>query len=138
MGWFNSIIVAFVTTMATVALCNGLSPRVENESSKYELHVFGAEWCPPCRKMNREVWQSLVDPKKYKDEQHKSMGLFLEENSVKFYKHMWKKGDDTFKKYNIKLVPAILLVDGEDVILFTQGYKTKEQVKKLINTKIKG
>jgi len=138
MGWLNSIIVSSVLTIATVTLCNSISSRVENESNEYELHVFGAEWCPPCKKMDREVWQSLADPKKYKDKQHKSMELFLEENNVKFYKHMWTKGADAFKTYKIKLVPAILLVDRESVILHTQGYKTKEQVKKLINTKIKG
>jgi len=138
MDWFNSIIISSIITIAIVVFCNSVTPDIEKELSNYELHVFGAEWCPPCKKMDREVWQSLIDPKKYQNKQHESMRLFLEENNVEFHKHMWKKGADVFKKYNIKLVPAILLIAGEDVILSTQGYKTKKQVKKLINTKIRG
>ena len=62
----------------------------------------------------------------------------LKQHNIEFHKHMWNKGTGPFKKYKINKVPTILLIQGEEVILSTRGYKSKEQIKKLINTKIKG
>lgn len=138
MGWFNSLIISSAITISTIVGLNGLSPRSDGEPYDYELHVFGADSCPPCRRMDREVWQSLSDPLKYKDEQHKTMELFLKQHNIEFHKHMWRKGTDPFKKYKIKKVPYFLLIKGDDIILSARGYKSKEQVTKLIQTKIKG
>ena len=138
MGWFNSLIISSTVAISTIVGFNSLSPRPDSEPYDYELHVFGADSCPPCRRMDREVWQSLSDPLKYKDEQHKVMELFLKQHNIEFHKHMWNKRTDPFKKYKINKVPTILLIQGEEVILSTRGYKSKEQVKKLIQTKIKG
>ena len=50
----------------------------------YDLYVFSAEFCGPCKQLDKCVWQNLVDPKTYAQNTHQEIKNFLEKNSVKF------------------------------------------------------
>ena len=105
---------------------------------QYQLHVFGGGFCSPCKQMDQDVWQNLVDPNKYGQDSHKSMKKFLHENSIQFIKHMWEDTEDrkAFTKNNVSVLPTIILIKDEKVIMRIRGYSNKNSIRLLINNKI--
>ena len=103
---------------------------------RYKLYVFSAEFCGPCKQMNRNVWQNLVDPKTYTQESHKSIKLFLERSNIKFEQYIWEKDKPFFKKNKVNSFPTMILVRDEKIVMRSIGYKGKDAVKFLINSKI--
>ena len=122
--------------------CIHQAPDEEDEAIvpevKYELQVFGGHFCGPCRQMDKDVWQNLVDPKKYTEDPHKTMKIFLKKNNVKFKKYVWEDKEDrkAFSKHNILTLPAMLLLKDGVVIATTKGYMGKDAIKSLINKQI--
>tara|TARA_Y100001937_G_scaffold84981_1_gene114959 strand:+ start:1245 stop:1931 length:687 start_codon:yes stop_codon:yes gene_type:complete len=101
---------------------------VESEP-EYYLYHFGAEWCGPCQKLKKEVWQA------------ESMKSFLKDKKVKLFMFDADKQDhrEFFKFYKISSYPTIILLDKDklsDIMLRTIGFKDKESVKQLLDKKI--
>ena len=112
------------------------SPDAVKKEYKYTLHVFSANFCGPCKQLDRDVWQSLVDPKKYNRDSHKEMKNFLEKNSIQFKKHIWEKDKSIFQGNAVDSFPTVMLVKDGKVIMRTRGYHSKGTYKMMINTKI--
>ena len=104
----------------------------------YQLYVFSAEFCGPCKQLDRYVWQNLIDPKTYSQDTHKDIKNFLEKNSVKFQKYIWENTKDKkfFKENSVNRFPTIILKKDGKVIVRTTGYRDKSSFKSLINSKI--
>lgn len=104
----------------------------------YQLYVFSAEFCGPCKQLDRYVWQNLVDPKTYFQDTHKDVKNFLEKNSVKFQKYIWENAEDKkfFTENSVNRFPTIILKKDGKVIVRTTGYRDKSSFKSLINSKI--
>jgi len=112
--------------------------RVIKKEYEYQLHVFGGNFCGPCKQMDKYVWQNLVDSEKYGQDSHKSMKSFLEENSIKFEKYLWENPNHRkfFNKHGVHLLPTIILIKDGKVVTRTKGYKNKDAIKLLITSKI--
>ena len=104
----------------------------------YQLYVFSAEFCGPCKQLDRYVWQNLVDPKTYFQDTHKDVKNFLEKNSVKFQKYIWENAEDKkfFTKNSVNRFPTMILKRDGRVIVRATGYYNKSSFKSLITSKI--
>lgn len=81
----------------------------------YILYHLGAEWCPPCKKMVKEVWPRVKDNKSYNDDMKK----FLEDNRIKLFILDEALDKDKpyfryYKKYMNGVYPTILAVSVND------------------------
>ena len=105
---------------------------------RYKLYVFSAEFCGPCKQLDKYVWQNLVDSQKYSQDAHQEIKNFLEEKNVKFQKYIWENAEDKklFTKNSINRFPTIILTKDGKVIVRTIGYLNKSSFKSLINSKI--
>ncbi len=66
------------------------------------LLVFGASWCPPCKKMKREVWP---DPQ---------VAELVESNFVPLYVDVDDRSQvDVSTRYGVSSIPAVFVLDSE-------------------------
>lgn len=75
------------------------------------LIVFGASWCPPCKRMKRDVWP---DPQ---------VAEFVEANFVPLYVDVDDRSQaELSKRYNVSSIPAVFVVDAEGKTLQQQAF----------------
>lgn len=85
---------------------------------KINLRKFSARWCGPCQAMRPE-WEKLKEA--HKDWEFEEIGI--------------GKNKELADKEGVRSVPTIIVsVDGEEKLRIV-GYRTKEQVEKLIEEK---
>lgn len=91
--------------------CLGLSAYFKlNQSEIRTVVIFHADWCGPCQKMKKTVWPHP-----------KIQELIKRENYVLYRSNV--DHSDMYKKYEIKAIPAIVILDGDDkVIKKHEGY----------------
>jgi len=66
------------------------------------LLVFGASWCPPCKKMKRDVWP---DPQ---------VAEFVESNFVPLYVDVDDRSQaELSTRYSVSSIPAVFVLDSE-------------------------
>ena len=103
----------------------------------YNLYVFSANFCGPCKRLDREVWQNLVNDKIYTKDTHKEIKNFLEQQSVKFQKYIWENEKDKkfFRENSVNRFPTMILKKDGRVVLKTVGFYNKSSFKSLISNK---
>ncbi len=66
------------------------------------LLVFGASWCPPCKKMKRDVWP---DPE---------VAQLVESNFVPLYVDVDERSQaNVSARYRVSSIPAVFILDAE-------------------------
>lgn len=77
---------------------------------------FWADWCVPCKKMG-----SILDD------------LCGNYKNVKFVKINYDNSPNLNNKYNIKMIPTLLIFKKGKLISTIVGLKTKEEIQRLID-----
>lgn len=72
-----------------------------------EIFKIGADWCLPCKQMDKELKDFALVPVKYFD---------ADDNT------------NLCDKYNIKNLPTLLFMSGEDVVYRHTGFMTRKQI----------
>ncbi len=87
------------------------------QEKKVEILYFGAEWCPPCKKMKQL----------FKDEEVKKL---LDKYDFKMYDY--DRETDLAKKYNVQYLPTTIIKSGESILYRRSGYIAKETLLEIL------
>lgn len=89
------------------------------ERDQLILMDFWATWCGPCRKMDKEMW----DTEEFKELSKNFVALKIDIDSEK----------DLVREYNIKSIPHVVLTTASGDIIWEQtGYKYVSPYKKIL------
>lgn len=130
----NKIGIAFFTLIFTVATL-AQEPGVKwfkgsldkaMEAAKKEDKIvfidFYADWCAPCKMLDKMVWQDADSARQIKAMKVIPMKMDAE-----------KEGEEAAVKYKVKAYPTILFLDREGKeISRTSGFRDKEEILKII------
>ena len=98
--------------------------RAEKESKNIVLIFSGSDWCIPCMKLEKNIWESYD----FRDYAGKHFVLFRADFPKKkadaLPKEQQERNDRLAEKYNQQgLFPLVLVLDGKGKVLGTTGYK---------------
>jgi thiol-disulfide isomerase/thioredoxin len=117
-------IVLLATTVMTLSspnTCSGATTEVrqEQETAKYQIYHFGAEWCSPCRRLKR-VWASNELVEKLKVLKGEVVYLDADTESHKNF----------FKHYRITSYPTCVIIkDGKEIYRFVGSRNSVDLLK---------
>lgn len=100
--------------------------KIAKEQNQNIVLVFqGSDWCAPCMKLEKEIWNSV----EFQDYSKKHFVLlkadFPKKKSNQLSKEQQKKNDLLAEKYNQNgYFPLVLVLDKTGKILGTTGYKS--------------
>ena len=106
---------AVAATVTTAASANATRLASSQAMKADKIVVYSASWCGPCRKL-KPILASL------KKEGHEVEYLDVDRDAAKL-------------KYHHKAVPTIYFLKGETVIKQETGYRSKDQIKRMLISK---
>ncbi|QWX82789.1 thioredoxin family protein [Cellulophaga sp. HaHaR_3_176] len=98
---------------------------IANKNKKPIILVFsGSDWCAPCIKLDKDIWQS-AEFKKYSDENYVLYKAdFPKRKSNKLSDDLENQNKKLAEKYNSKgYFPLVVILDSENNVLGKTGYK---------------
>lgn len=102
-----------------------LAKEKANQENRNIVLVFaGSDWCAPCIKLEKEIWQS-EEFKKYSDNNYILLKAdFPRQKKNKLPKELQKHNDALAEQYNMQgYFPLVLLLDANGKVLGKTGYK---------------
>lgn len=100
----------------------------ESEAANRNCHIIlvfqGSDWCAPCIKLDREIWQSDAF-KKYADEKAVLLKAdFPRKSANQLSPAQQKKNERLAEEYNKQgFFPLVVVLDPKGKVLGTTGYK---------------
>ena len=126
----------FLTLMATFLFGVGLfaqgwltdfnqAKKLSKEKELPILLVFsGSDWCAPCIKLDRNIWQSKTFVDYAKDHLVLLRADFPRSKKNKLSKEQMKKNEALAEKYNTRgFFPLVVLLNSEGAVLGKTGFK---------------
>jgi thioredoxin-related protein len=101
---------------------------IANNDNKQILLVFsGSDWCAPCMKLEKNVWQTEVFKKHAKDNLVLLKADFPSRKKNKLPKEQQDKNNALAEQYNPKgYFPFVVLLNANGDVLNQLGYKSLE------------
>ena len=98
--------------------------QAKQEHKKIILVFQGSDWCAPCMKLDKEIWNSEVFQKYAKDHFVMLQADFPRKKKNKLAKEQKKKNGRLFEQYNKQgIFPFVVVLDSNKKVLKTAGYK---------------
>lgn len=93
--------------------------------NKYILLVFsGSDWCGPCIKLDRDIWQSAVFKEYAKNNLIMERADFPKKKQNQLAAELKKSNQDLAEKFNKDgMFPLVVLLDKNGKVLGKTGYK---------------
>lgn len=97
---------------------------ISKEQQKPMLMVFaGSDWCAPCIKLDKDIWQSEVFRKHAKENYILYKADFPRKKANRLSEVVAKQNNILAKKYNPNgYFPLVLLLDSQENVLGETGY----------------
>ena len=134
----TTLLIAFVSiTQAQTWLTdmNQAKQQAKEQHKKIVVVFQGSDWCTPCIKLNKEIWES-ADFKKYaKDHFVLVKADFPRKKKNRLTKEQQAKNNQLAEKYNKNGVfPLVAILDASGKVLKEMSYEAispKEYIKKM-------
>lgn len=114
------------------------SKELAASENKTIILVFaGSDWCAPCMKLEKEIWESETFKAYAKDNYILYKADFPRKKANKIDSEQVKKNKELAAKYNSKgYFPFVAVIDKNGKVLGETGYKkvTPEEYIKLLNS----
>lgn len=85
------------------------------QGNKNVLLDFWASWCEPCKQMMPSLEK-----------------VSLENEGVTFCKIKVDDNKDIARKYRVMSVPTLITIKNQDVVTFSSGFKTENDISKFL------
>lgn len=108
---------AMILTCSLFSFLNYSTANEVNQEEKVQILYFGAEWCPPCKKMKQL----------FKDEEIKEM---LDKYDFSMYDY--DRDRELAEIYNIEYLPTTIIKDEEIILYRRSGYIAKETLLEIL------
>ena len=124
----TTIFFALFMTISTFAAGKGWLTNIDEAMKLSEktgkpilLEFAGSDWCPPCMRLKKEVF----DKKEFKDFAKENLILVLADfpRSSNMSQQQKKHNSKLATKYKIRYFPTVLLLDSKGKVIFTTGYE---------------
>ena len=134
----TTLLIAFVSiTQAQTWLTdmNQAKQQAKEQHKKIVVVFQGSDWCTPCIKLNKEIWES-ADFKKYaKDHFVLVKADFPRKKKNRLTKEQQAKNNQLAEKYNKNgIFPLVAILDASGKVLKKMSYEAvspKEYIKKM-------
>jgi len=103
-----------------------IAKALAGKTNKEILLVFsGSDWCAPCMKLEKEIWNSM-DFQKYAEEHYILVKAdFPKKKANRLSKYQQDKNNELAGKYNPNgYFPLVLRLDAKGQIIGKTGYKS--------------
>ena len=98
--------------------------RANKENKNIVLVFAGSDWCAPCIKLEKEIWESEVFKNYSRDNYILLKADFPRQKKNKLSKELQKHNDALAEQYNMQgYFPLVLLLDAKGKVLGKTGYK---------------
>lgn len=115
--------------------------KTAQDSNKTIILVFsGSDWCAPCMKLEKEIWETDTFQKYAKDHFVMVRADFPKRKANKLSKEQEEKNAQLAEKYNLNgYFPSVIIIDKNKKVLGNTGYKklTTEEYIEHLNSFIK-
>jgi len=96
----------------------------KEENQKIILVFSGSDWCAPCIKLEKEIWESTEFKAYAKDNFVLLRADFPRRKKNKLSKEQQEKNNQLAEKYNTTgYFPFVVVLDSNGKVLGTTGYK---------------
>ena len=99
--------------------------KTAQDSNKTIILVFsGSDWCTPCMKLEKEIWDTETFQKYAKDHFVMLRADFPRKKANKLPKEQEEKNAQLAEKYNPNgYFPSVVIIDKNQKVLGSTGYK---------------
>jgi thioredoxin-related protein len=99
--------------------------KTTQNSNKTIVLVFsGSDWCAPCMKLEKEIWETVTFQKYAKDHFVMLRADFPRKKANKLSKEQAMKNAELAENYNPNgYFPAVVIIDNNKKVLGNTGYK---------------
>lgn len=106
-----------------------------SEHQNIVLVFTGSDWCPPCKKLEKNILNTEEFQKFAADNYIWIRADFPKRKHNKLPEIQQKKNQELADRYNKRMVfPAVLMLNPEGKVLGTIGYRKKMSVKRYISS----
>lgn len=105
-----------------------IAKTLAEKTNKEILLVFsGSDWCAPCKKLEKEIWNS-TDFQEYAEEHYIMVKAdFPRKKANRLSEYQQEKNNELAGKYNPQgFFPLVLRMDAKGKIIGKTGYKSLE------------
>jgi len=96
----------------------------KEKQQKVVLVFSGSDWCAPCIKLDKEIWQSDYFKQYAKDHFVMLRADFPRKKDNKLSKEQTEKNKSLAEKYNSQgFFPFVVVINADKKVLGTTGYK---------------